>query len=139
MDIKIDIKEIEDKGYHLFVDVEVNGKHQKMLLDTGASKSVFDESGLELTKNEVELSDEMSTGLGTNTMPTKKVKIKNFTIGDLTFKDETFAILNLSHVNETYKKLNIQEIIGVLGSDILFENKAIINYETATLSLSTEQ
>ncbi|MBK7570589.1 MAG: hypothetical protein IPI10_02830 [Bacteroidetes bacterium] len=35
---------IEDDGLHLIVDSEVNGKSCRLLIDTGASRTVFDQN-----------------------------------------------------------------------------------------------
>jgi predicted aspartyl protease len=40
--IKIDVREIEKKNYHLFIDLKMGGKPCRLLLDTGASKTVLD-------------------------------------------------------------------------------------------------
>ena len=72
--------------------------------------------------------DRLSTGLGTNTMSSKKVNLEKLTINTLDILNYEATILNLSHVNQSYEKLALPLIDGVLGSDILADYKAVIDY-----------
>ena len=55
--IAIQMLSIEDDGLHLLVESEVNGKSCRLLIDTGASRTVFDQNrigvllGYRLNKN----------------------------------------------------------------------------------------
>ena len=89
------------------------------------------------SKKQFEILDKLSTGLGTNSMESSFTKIKKFTISDeLILNDFTAILLDMGHVNESYKMLNIQPIDGVLGSDLLMQYKAVINYKTKILKLT---
>ena len=63
---------IDEEGFHLYVKIKINGKSANMLLDTGASKTVFDINRIShFLKNKTdsfESFDKLSTGLGTSTM-----------------------------------------------------------------------
>jgi hypothetical protein len=135
--IPIEIFPIEDDGYHLKVSVYINEKIAIMILDTGASRSVFDESRIIEFVNEeaVEDHDRLSTGLGTNTMESKKVIIDKITIGEIEITNYHAAVLDLSHVNQSYEKLDLDPIDGVLGSDILVDFNAVIDYKEKELLL----
>ena len=115
----------------------INGNPARMILDTGASRTVFDETrvGVFVDKNYIEGQDRLSTGLGTNTMESKQVMLDEFQIGELTIKDYNAAVLDLTHVNQSYERLALKPIDGVLGSDILFDYKAVIDYEKRELVL----
>ena len=47
------------------------------------------------------------------------------------------AVLNLKHVNQTYEKLKLAPVEGILGGDILLKYKATINYDTRELVLES--
>ena len=141
--IPLQILEIEDGGYHLFIKTRVGRRVARMLLDTGASKTVFDLQSLRhiLGHKEDEnfnLSPHLSTGLGTNTMESRQTVLKHFRIGHLVLKNYEVVALEMSHVNESYKMLGYKPIHGVLGSDILKKYRAVIDYAHAELRLETD-
>ncbi|MCB0401365.1 MAG: clan AA aspartic protease [Flavobacteriales bacterium] len=138
--LPIQIIAIEDDGFHLLTSVTLNGKPASMIIDTGASRSVFDENRIVqfLGHNNLEEHDRLSSGLGTNTMTSKKVKLDNLTLGDLQLVNYDATILDLGHVNTSYEKLELEPVDGILGGDILKDYQAIIDYAGKVLVLSMD-
>ncbi len=68
---------LQDDGFHLLMEVVVFGKKFKAVLDTGASKSVFDKQTIEahFDREELKATDRLSTGLGTTSMESFTIKI----------------------------------------------------------------
>lgn len=141
VNIPIQFVEIEDGGYHLFIDAFVNGKNVNLLVDTGASKTVFDNTKIRQVldiqddNQAFELSPHKSTGLGTNSMDSHLVKLKVFQIGEILIENFETVVLPMDHVNEAYRMLDHTEIDGVLGSDILKKYSATIYYKRKILKL----
>jgi predicted aspartyl protease len=134
--ILLELISMDGGGYHLGLEVNLNGKNAFLLLDTGASRTVFDKNQIELyNTSEIELLDEKSTGLGTSSMDIHTTEISNLEIGTKKIENITLALIDLSHVNETYEKLGFRKIQGVLGSDLLFKYQAVINYKNLELTL----
>jgi predicted aspartyl protease len=135
--IKLVIEELERKNYHLFVNLEINGIDCRLLLDTGASKTVFDsERVLRFVKSfKIKSNESKSVGLGVSEMETHVVNLKKITIGKLEIKKMEVAVLPIGHVNTTYQQLEIPEIDGVLGSDFLMKYEAVIDYPKMTMTL----
>lgn len=142
MQIKIPIEpiKIDDDGYHLFIECLINKKKARLLIDTGASKTVFDlnriDSFFEKKKQKRKMKDKLSTGLGTSTMQSKSMRLDEFDISGITYWNFNAILLNMEHVNKSYTSLKIQPIDGVLGSDILMSHKAVINYGKKLLKLN---
>ncbi len=136
--LPFEILPIENDGFHLQLKVRINGVEANLILDTGASRSVFDETRITLfTKNNhVEDNERLSTGLGTNTMTSKKVILEKLQLNELIIENYEATILDLAHVNQSYEKLELELIDGVLGSDILVEYNAIIDYGRKELIFS---
>jgi hypothetical protein len=136
--IKLHIAELEKKTYHLFIELRIGETKSRLLLDTGASKTVFDsERILRFVKEgKIETNESKSIGLGVDEMETKVVMLKQLKVGNLLMKKLEVAVLPLVHVNVTYKQLNLPEIDGVLGSDFLMKYKAVINYGKAYVTLN---
>jgi hypothetical protein len=105
------------------------------VLDTGASKTAFDQSMIQAEGQEFILSDRLSTGLGTNSMTSSTAIINDLYIGDLLIDEFEVAVLDLSTINIAYAQLGHPEVLGVLGGEILMKYKAVINYGKKTLVL----
>jgi len=139
--IPISLFEIEEDGFHLFIEAEVNGNKALLLVDTGASKTVFDKTkiiqllGLNQEEPEFEPSPHLSAGLGTNTMESNLVTLDRLQIGDLVLTDFEAVVLDINHVNISYDMLGHSGIDGVLGSDILKLYDAVIYYKKKMLKL----
>lgn len=136
--IPIQLLFIEDAGYHLLVKAKVNGKTVTLLIDTGASKTVFDKGRiLRFADEESFLTlEKLSTGLGTTMMETQSTVLKKFQVGKLQIADYETIVIDLSHVNLTYAKLDLPAIDGVLGSDLMVKHHAIIDYKKKEMKLS---
>lgn len=123
---------IEDDGYHIFIDVLVNEKPARILVDTGASRTVFDvvriKKFLDDEEPKFEKNEKLSTGLGTNSMESHTVIISRLELGNTVLAGYNAVVLNIDHVNQSYSQLGFPEIDGVLGGDLLSELKAVIDY-----------
>ncbi len=133
--------DIEGDGFHLMIHVEINGSPAHLLLDTGASKSVLDLNRVSRFADPMHFTDSerLSTGLGTNTMQSQQTILENIKLGEIILQDYEMVLLDLNHVNESYEKLGIEAIDGVIGSDILKKFNAVINFEKLTLELKEEE
>ncbi len=136
-DIPLYIIPIQEDGFHVFLELKVNGTKVFMLLDTGASRTVFDletiksiHKGIDLEENE-----DNATGLGTNSVKNFAAVIKKLEIGKIKLTDYEAGIIDLSHVNSSYKKIDIPAIAGVFGSDLLVAFNAVIDYKDKVLKL----
>ncbi|NTW33999.1 MAG: hypothetical protein HGB12_15515 [Bacteroidetes bacterium] len=142
MIIKIPIRliQLEADGFHLFINAEINGKVANLLVDTGASKTVFDitrvSKFLRKRKKSFEQFNSLSTGLGTSTMESHFTTFKTFCISELKLEQYNAILLDMAHVNESYSLLGMPELDGVLGSDLLMKYNAVIDYKKLLLKLN---
>ena len=141
--IPIKILKLED-GFHLLVNIRVNGKMARLLIDTGASQTVFDKERIVnfLKKEKFEKHDKLSTGLGTSNIKSHLAVIEKISLNKIVRKDSfgeiknyKTVVIDLSHVNTAYKQMNQKPIDGVLGSDILKKYNAVIDYGKRKLTL----
>lgn len=136
VEIDIDASEIEEGNYHLFLSAKAGRKKVRLLLDTGASKTVFDLAQIQEfsgKKNEIHRTE--SVGLGAEKVETALFNLSSLSIGELKIKNPEIAILDISHVNEAYKMAGMPIIQGILGSDILMKTSAIIDFGKLKLKL----
>ena len=136
--IPVELLFIEDAGYHLLIKARVNGKKALMLIDTGASKTVFDLDKVQkfVSEDRFIMLEKLSTGLGTAKMKTHSVLLKKIQLGKFIIPGFETIVIDLSHVNQTYAKLDLPEIDGVLGSDLMLKYNALIDYKNKKLTLS---
>lgn len=139
INIPIRIIPIENDGFHLLVKIKINDRIATMIIDTGASRTVFDEElilkYLKVEESTFEENEKLSTGLGTNSMKSKAIELKSIKFGNLKIKNYQAIVLDLKHVNESYKMLKLPIIHGILGGDLLNKYKAVIYYKTKILKL----
>jgi predicted aspartyl protease len=137
--IKLRIVELEPESFHLFIKGKLNGKPANMLVDTGASKTVFDTNRISnfigKSSESFESFEKQTTGLGTNTMESHFTMVKKFNIGKLEIKNFKAILLDMTHVNQSYSILGQKAIDGVLGSDLLMMYNAVIDYKKKILRI----
>lgn len=108
------------------------------VIDTGASKSVFDKS---LTEKYEQLEDEteeiQSAGISDKKLETGLGRLETFWLGKLKMEHAKMAIIDLSHINELYSSVAKIKICGLLGGDFLLKYKAKIDYKKKVLELTT--
>lgn len=121
---------LDEEGVHLLIDATINGNPIKLLVDTGASKTVFDKKSMKklFGKKRFKRHNSLSIGLGTSRMKSHMIELENFSIGELRLYNFESVLLNLNNVNKSYQMLGLPAIDGVLGGDILKKYKAEINY-----------
>ncbi len=136
--IPLETIDLQGDGYHLLVNVKIYKKTYKVVLDTGASKTVFDHNLLlEADKRiSVQSTNRLSAGLGTLNMESFTAVLPEFKIGRLKLSDFEVAVLDLSNINQAYAQLNHPQVLGVLGGDILMQYAAIVDYGKQRLKLN---
>src|SRR5690349_20003504 len=94
----------------------INRKVARIIIDTGASKTVFDKSRIErfVTARNFDVHEKMSRGVGTNTMQSQTTLLKKITIGKLEILDYNVVLLDLSPLNQSYDLIGLSAVDGVL-------------------------
>jgi hypothetical protein len=135
--IPLQIIDLHEDGFHPLVNISIFGKPFILVLDTGASKTAFDQASLFEAYEQavITTSDRLSTGLGTNSMASSTAIIHDLYIGSLLIDEFEVAVLDLSTINIAYRQLGYPYVLGVLGGDILMKYKAVIDYGKQELKL----
>ena len=126
---------LQDDGFHLLVEIVVFGETLFAVLDTGASRSVFDKALMEKHVNEISVSEETQAATIFSTAETLQGVIPNLKIGGLTLKNYEAVALDLQSVTDTYLTMGHPAIAAIIGGDILMEYKAKIDYDRLVLRL----
>lgn len=116
----------------------IHGKEATFLIDTGASRSVFDPKtissfidGLTFEKKEG-----MTAGVGSSDLESATFRIDTFSLGNMEIFDYEAVALDLENIHEMYGKLGLPHIDGILGGDLLKRHKAVINYRNKKMRLT---
>jgi len=137
--IPLELIPIEDDGFHIRIRAEINGKAAGLLIDTGATRTVFDSTRIvQFLPNANSLlkeTEKLSTGLGTNSMKSHSTIIQQFKLGKLLLKNYSAIVIDIVHINQSYEQLKIPAIDGVVGGDILEQYGAVIDYSNKILQL----
>jgi len=134
--IPLKLINLQDDGFHLLLEVIVFKEKHFAVLDTGASRSVFDKSLIEKHLSEtLQVSDEINAATLFTTTTTIQATIPELKIGSLKIKNYETVAFDLQSVSETYQQFGHPPIISIIGGDILMEYKAVINYDKMILRL----
>ena len=139
VEICFEIVELEEKTYHPLIKAEFPGLEDHWwIIDTGASKSVFDGT-LRNYYTVVEEDSVMATGLGKEMVETNSGTIVEFTLGGFNFGPLEVALVDFLHINVEYAKFSEKKIIGLIGSDFLYAHKTILDFNQKKILLIVGQ
>lgn len=127
---------LNDDGFHLLVEIVAFKKKYWAVVDTGASRTVFDKNFIIQHIEEFEADEESNATTLFSTSNTIQAVIPAFKIGKLKIKSYHCVALDLETVNLAYSGLGLPSIIAILGSDIFHNHGAKINYKKLTISFS---
>jgi hypothetical protein len=133
--IPIELCELEAGTYHPLVQARLaNEQLGWWVIDSGASKSVFDKS-LEAHYRPDEHPVKQATGLGKDLVETASGELGELWLGRFNFGSLTIALIDLTHINQEYARFCDKQIVGLLGSDFLSRYRAVIDYGRQELVL----
>jgi len=124
---------LRDDGFHLLVEIVVFGEILFAVLDTGASRSVFEKCLMEKHVKEISVSEETQAATIFSTSETLQGIIPKLKIGGLILKNYHAVALDLQSVTATYLTMGHPAIAGIIGGDILMEYNAKIDYQKRLL------
>ena len=134
----IQLLDIEGEGFHIMVIGLIHGKEAHFLIDTGASRSVFDPATIStfIDNLEFEKKEGMTAGVGSSDLEASSFRIDSLSLGDLEIHGYEAVALDLENIHEMYEKLGLPHIDGIIGGDLLKKHKAVINYKSKKMRLN---
>jgi predicted aspartyl protease len=128
----------ENISGHLLIEVMVNGQPGLFILDTGAGGTVIDSSkagelNLVLQEEDIHFTGAGAGGQGLEVCPSEGNRIE---IGNFLIPDFTLSVMSLEHVSQSLIQIGAhEEVMGVIGVDVLKPARAIIDYSQMMLYL----
>lgn len=120
---------------HLCMDININGVNGRFILDTGAGQTVVETDRQEKFKLSSEERGGTAAGAGGSHVKTLYSGNNTVIAGDSVTNNYSFLLMSMEHINGQFRKLGIEEVDGLLGSDFLLLNKAVIDYSKLTVYL----
>lgn len=130
MQLPIRLLDIEGEGFHAMIQGKINGMEANFLIDTGASRSVFEIKAIPkfVDNPQFEKNEGITAGVGGSDFECSTFTIDTLTLGDIVIKDYEAVAIDLDSIHENYEKLGLPKIVGIIGGDLLYRLKATINY-----------
>lgn len=138
IEIPINIINIEGDGFHLITEGMINNKPARFVVDTGASRTVFDKDRIlnYIDNPEFNEKEGISAGIGGTDLSSFIFNIEELSFGDLKINDYQAVAMDLSNVNDSYAMLKLPPVDGVLGGDLMKKYQAVINYKLKKMRLT---
>lgn len=138
IEIPINIINIEGDGFHLIAEGMINNKPARFVVDTGASRTVFDKDRIlnYIDNPEFNKKEGISAGIGGTDISSFIFNIEELSFGDLKINGYQAVAMDLSNVNNSYAMLKLPPVDGVLGGDLMKKYQAVINYKLKKMRLT---
>lgn len=139
---KLELMNIMDEIFHHIVPCKINGKNGRLLVDTGASKTVFDVERLKKFnhKGKTPMAMSPSAGAGGILNGMQIIILKNMNIlKKINAKNYLVALTDLSHINHLFTSLKGEAIDGVLGNDFLINYGATIDFAKNSVEFNFDE
>jgi hypothetical protein len=135
--LPLEILEIDPGNFHLLLTSKFSsGENGVWVIDTGASKTVFDKNAITLIQSIAEETEDLhSASGGLAPVETQQAHLKPLSFGRLKIESLEVSLLDLNHINELYDKAASRKICGLLGGDFLHQHKAVIDYRRQRIIL----
>lgn len=135
--IPFTLKELESNSFHPIVFGSINGVAMNFIVDTGASRTVIDESfakDIEIIKSENE--EPFAAGINAEKLVVQQVEIPILELGEITFEKMPVFTTDLSGISELYEQMVGLTIGGLLGCDFFKNHQAVVNFKDNTIQIN---
>jgi hypothetical protein len=141
--VKVSIKifDLQGEGIHAFAPAFISGMPINLLIDTGASKTIFD---MRFVQQKLDYLHIQAHNEAWHSINNSGQMVAAVTLPDIYFNTVPIAaprvnLLDLDYINTLYKGLNIPPIQGIMGSDWLYHFRAVLDYSTGKLKMKVPQ
>lgn len=138
--IPFQIVELEGKSYHIVVEGKIGDKEITLIVDTGASRTIFDSSFASTMSKTLFGNDiPIATGLMAEQIPVEMIAIPCLTLAKHSFENINALTADLSAINVVYNKITGKKIDGLIGCDFLLDHIKSIDFKKRCLVLLEER
>lgn len=125
---------------HFLLKAKIQGRTANLIVDTGASTTIFNHRTFSdlhpYHADDLRQNEQTSSGIHAEYLSQESIILDKLEMGPFTFKDFGAMTLDLSNINQQYRRIGLPPVDGLIGSDFLLERKAIINYHKRHIRIS---
>ena len=123
------------KGWNLYVDSELNGKPAQLMIDTGAFTTLIHRPFVREMRLPLRNTPYTSGAVNLDERGLQLATIRRFAIGPFLVKGKEVGVMDLKGLIHGDLLQGTPPVAGLLGSEFLRRNHAIIDFGTRTLYL----
>ena len=123
------------KGWNLYVDSKLNGKAAQLMIDTGAFTTLIHRPFVREMRLPLRNTSYTSGGVNLDQRDLQLATIRRFAIGPFLVKGKEVGVMDLAGLIHGDLLQGTPPVAGLLGSEFLRRNHAIIDFGTRTLYL----
>jgi predicted aspartyl protease len=123
---------------HFEVQAVVNGLPARLLIDTGASRTVIARASVSRFKLAITETDEKAGGVGTSEHAVAYGVAETLELQSFHLSSLPVGVIDLSHVNQALEAHGGTSIDGAIGGDLMGSRAAVIDYQHAILYLRND-
>ena len=120
---------------HILIECEINYVSGIFIVDTGASNSCVNYLSASKFNIEFEVYNEKASSATDKINEIFNSKKNVLKIGGLQKNDIDLVLFDMTFINNSLKEKGVSEVDGIIGSNILNELNACINYKKKEISL----
>ena len=120
---------------HIQIECEINYVSGIFIVDTGASNSCINYLSSKKFNVKFKKSNETASSATNKISETYYSKNNTLKIGDFQKNNFDLVLFDMTFINNSLKEKGFSDIDGIIGSDILKELNACINYKKKKISL----
>ena len=120
---------------HYVVVTTFNGIEGRFILDTGASNTCVSSELTAQFHLNAKPSEEKASSASANELDTEVAHHNELMIGSWYSQRRSVVLFNMQAVNHALQKLDIENVDGIIGADVLKSTKAVIDYNNNWLYL----
>lgn len=120
---------------HILIDCEVNLVLGKFLVDTGASNSCVNYNSASKFNIDFEISNDQVSSATNKISETYHSENNTLKIGDFQKSEIDLMLFDMTFINNSLKEKGLKEVDGIIGSDVLNQLYACINYKKREIGL----
>lgn len=123
---------------HFEVQALVNGLSVRLLVDTGASRTVIARASVSRLKLAITESETKAGGVGTSEHAVAYGVVDSLELQSFNISSLPVGVIDLSHVNQALEVHGGKSIDGAIGGDLMGSRAAVIDYQHAIIYLRND-
>lgn len=123
---------------HFEVQALVNGTTARLLVDTGASRTVIARASISRLKLAITESETKAGGVGTSEHAVAYGVVETLELQSFHISSLPVGVIDLSHVNQALQAHGGRSIDGAIGGDLMDSRAAVIDYQHAIIYLRND-